>query len=145
MWGRNPTAQAKKKGVTVKPQYIRDGLFVFVRATVPNPAFDSQSKETLVTPVSKFGAKIELSDKFIDKLYKLEGLVERVEELSGVASTKGLMKTDGSKRSTIYGIKKLDDAEWAGTTKSGQCTLILTEGDRCVKEESPADTTLRAP
>jgi DNA topoisomerase-2 len=120
---------AKKKDVTVRPQYIKDSLFVFVRATVPNPSFDSQSKETLTTPVAKFGAKIELSDKFIEKLYKLEGLVDRVAGLSDVAAAKGLKKTDGSKRSTIYGIKKLDDAEWAGTAKSQQCTLILTEGD----------------
>ena len=120
---------AKKKDVTVRPQYIKDSLFVFVRATVPNPSFDSQSKETLTTPVAKFGTKIELSVKFIEKIFKLEGLVERVTGLSDVAATKGLKKTDGSKRSTIYGIKKLDDAEWAGTGKSQQCTLILTEGD----------------
>lgn len=121
--------QAKKKDVTVRPQYIRDSLFVFVRATVPNPSFDSQSKETLTTPVAKFGCKVELSDKFVDKVYRLDGLVDRVTGLSDVAAAKGLKKTDGSKRSTLYGIKKLDDAEWAGTAKSQQCTLILTEGD----------------
>jgi DNA topoisomerase-2 len=127
------TIQSRRKDVTVRPQYIRDGMFVFVRATVPNPTFDSQSKETLTTPVSKFGGggKIELSDKFIDKIYKLDGLVDRVAGLSDAAGERGLKKTDGAKRSTVYGIKKLDDAEWAGTAKSSQCTLILTEGDRC--------------
>ena len=108
-------------------------MFVFVRATVPNPTFDSQSKETLTTPASKFGGgKIELSDKFIDKIYKLDGFVDRVAGLSDAAGERGLKKTDGTKSSTVYGIKKLDDAEWAGTNKSAQCTLILTEGDRCV-------------
>ena len=29
----------------------------------------------------------------------------------------------------LKGIPKLDDANWAGTKKSDQCTLILTEGD----------------
>ena len=38
-------------------------------------------------------------------------------------------KSDGKKQSKIYGIPKLDDAVWAGTTKSADCTLILTEGD----------------
>lgn len=127
------TIQTRCKNVTVRPQYIRDGIFVFVRATVPNPTFDSQSKETLTTPASKFcggsNNKIELSDKFIDKLYKLDGLVDRVSGLSDAAAERGLKKTDGTKRSTVYGIKKLDDAEWAGTAKSRQCTLILTEGD----------------
>jgi DNA gyrase/topoisomerase IV subunit B len=40
---------ARRKGVTAKPQYVRDNLLVFVRATVPGPRFDSQSKETLTT------------------------------------------------------------------------------------------------
>ena len=67
-------AQRRSKAgaeVAVRPQFVRDNLFVFVRATVPNPAFDSQTKETLTTPASKFGAKVELSDRFIDKLYKV--------------------------------------------------------------------------
>lgn len=46
---------ARKKGVTPKPQYVRDNLIVFVRATVPGPTFDSQSKETLTTTPSHFG------------------------------------------------------------------------------------------
>jgi len=29
----------------------------------------------------------------------------------------------------LYGIDKLEDANWAGSNKSSQCTLILTEGD----------------
>ena len=36
--------------------------------------------------------------------------------------------TDGKKRNKIF-IPKLEDALWAGTAKSEQCTLILTEGD----------------
>ena len=40
-----------------------------------------------------------------------------------------MKKTDGKKKSTIRGIPKLDDANWAGGPKSDQCTLILTEGD----------------
>lgn len=111
-----------------KLQYVRDNLLVFVRATVPGAAFDSQSKEALTTPVSRFGAKVELSDAFVDKLYRIDGLVERVVGLSGVAAEREARKTDGSKRVTVS-VPKLDDADWAGTAKSGQCTLILTEGD----------------
>ena len=42
--------------------------------------------------------------------------------------SKTLNKTDGLKRSRIK-VPKLDDANWAGGTKSRECTLILTEGD----------------
>lgn len=118
----------KKKDVNVKPQTIRDNLILFVRSTIVNPAFDSQSKETLTTPQTKFGSKAEVSDKFIDKLYK-SGIVEKILEISEMNDNKKLQKTDGKKRSVIKGIHKLDDANWAGTNKSSECTLILTEGD----------------
>ena len=62
------TALAKKKK-TIKPQHIKDNIFIFIKSIIVNPSFDSQSKETLTTPVAKFGSKCELSDKFFDKLY----------------------------------------------------------------------------
>lgn len=46
-----------------------------------------------------------------------------------VQEVKQLKKTDGSKRSRISGIAKLDDANLAGTRNGKDCTLILTEGD----------------
>jgi len=120
---------AKKKKETIKPQLIRDNLFVFVKATISNPSFDSQTKDTLTTPASKFGGgKPEVSDKFIDKLYK-SGLVEKVLALNNALENKTMKKTDGKKRNIIRNLVKLEDANWAGTAKSQECTLILTEGD----------------
>ena len=40
-----------------------------------------------------------------------------------------LKKKGGSKYTKVLGIPKLDDANNAGTSKSRDCTLILTEGD----------------
>lgn len=122
-------SRQKGAAASLKPQFLRDALMVFVRATIPSPTFDSQSKETLTTIPSKFGGKVELSDAFIEKVYKLPGLVDHLVAMSGfVASKEAARKTDGSKRSTVN-VPKLDDAEWAGTAKSDECTLILTEGD----------------
>lgn len=119
----------RRKEVThLKPQSVKDNLILFVKATVVNPTFDSQSKETLTTPASKFGSKAEVSDKFIDKLYK-SGIVEKLVEIAHIQGNADLKKTDGKKKDTIRGIYKLDDANWAGTSKSSECTLILTEGD----------------
>lgn len=42
---------------------------------------------------------------------------------------KELKKTDGSKKSRIIGLAKLEDANLAGGKDSEKCTLILTEGD----------------
>lgn len=118
----------KSKNTVVKPQAIKDNLILFVKCSIVNPAFDSQSKETLTTPSSKFGSKAEVSDKFIDKLYK-SGLAEKVLEISAIHEEKSLKKTDGKKRDVIRGLPKLEDANWAGTVKSKECLLILTEGD----------------
>lgn len=118
----------KRKKITVKPQHIKDNLMLFIKATIVNPTFDSQSKEYLTTPASKFGSKFELSDKFIDKLYK-SSIVSNALNVTSTAQASQAAKTDGKKRSTIRGLAKLDDANFAGTNKSNDCTLILTEGD----------------
>ena len=117
---------SKKKKV-VKSQHIKDNLFVFVKALIVNPSFDSQSKETLTTPVAKFGSKCELSDKFYDKLFKI-GIVDKALSITEFYDKKKLVKTDGKKLSRII-VPKLDDANLAGTKDSASCTLILTEGD----------------
>jgi len=118
----------KHKDTSIKPQTVRENLILFVKSTIVNPMFDSQSKETLSTPSSKFGSKAEISDKFIEKLYK-SGIVKKILEINQMQNQKELKKTDGKKKKTIKGIYKLDDANLAGTDKSRECTLILTEGD----------------
>lgn len=118
----------RNKNANIKPQNIKDNIILFVNSTIVNPTFDSQSKETLTTPITKFGSKAELSDKFIDKLYK-SGIVDKILQICELNDNKELKKTDGKKKSVIKGIPKLEDANWAGTAKSKECTLILTEGD----------------
>lgn len=118
----------KHKTISIKPQTIKDNLFLFIKSTIVNPVFDSQSKETLQTPISKFGSKPDISDKFIEKLYKT-GIVEKIVEISQLNTSKILQKSDGKKRNIIRGLPKLEDANWAGTNKSTECILILTEGD----------------
>lgn len=116
-----------KKKKTIKPQVLKDNLFVFIKSTIVNPAFDSQSKETLTTPVAKFGSKCDISDKFIEKLFKTN-IVDKALSLTEFQNQKKLAKTDGKKTSKLI-IPKLDDANLAGTKDSDKCTLILTEGD----------------
>jgi DNA topoisomerase-2 len=116
-----------KKKKTLKPSFIRDNLFIFVKCIIENPSFDSQSKETLTTPFTKFGSKCDLSDKFYDKLYK-SGIIEMALNANDITEQKKLTKTDGKKVNKII-IPKLDDANLAGTKESNKCTLILTEGD----------------
>jgi DNA topoisomerase-2 len=122
---------SKKKLENVKAKYIEDHLFIFVRATVNQPEFSSQSKEELTTPIPKFfigNEKIEISDEFITKLYKC-GIIQDIIELTNFKNQKEIAKTtDGIKKVKLYNIPNLDDAGLAGTKRSNECSLILTEG-----------------
>ena len=117
----------KKLGLT--PAQLKDAVTFFVNATIVNPSFDSQTKETLTTPAAKFGSKFEISEAFIKRLAKDGGLLEEAQAVLDARLSREAKKVDGRKAATVRGIPKLEDAGWAGTAKSGECTLILTEGD----------------
>jgi len=118
-------ALAADKRVTVKPAQIKAALFVFVKAVVVNPTFSSQTKAECT---SKIGEAIDLKPKFIKDVLA-SGVLDDLLALGLAKVDKELKKTDGSKKSRITGIPKLDDANWAGTHRSHDCTLIITEGD----------------
>jgi DNA topoisomerase-2 len=118
----------KKKKVQVKPATVRNELFIFLKTTIVNPSFDSQTKETLMTPVSKFGSNATIDDKMIDRIAKI-GIMDNIMNSLESKNNKELQKTDGKKQNVIRGLPKLRDAEFAGTKDSKLCTLILTEGD----------------
>lgn len=119
---------AAKKKVPVKPGQIRDAVVFFVNATIVNPSFDSQTKETLTTPANKFGSVFKTEGKLVEGLMKI-GLLEEAQAALEAKQAKEAKKTDGSKKKTLRGFPKLEDALWAGTARSSECTLILTEGD----------------
>jgi len=119
--------QAKHKNITIKPQYVKDSLFVFINSTIENPTFSSQTKDKHTTRVSEFGSKFTLNDDFTKKILKL-GFVDALLAIAEAKEKKSLSKTDG-KKVVRLSIPKLDDANKAGTSDSLKCTLILTEGD----------------
>lgn len=120
--------EEKKKLKELKPNFIKDKLFLFLRATVANPSFNSQTKEQLTTQSKDFGCNVTVSDQFINKIYK-SSITEEIVEFCKLKETASLSKqTDGRKANKVF-IPKLEDALWAGTAKSNSCTLILTEGD----------------
>lgn len=117
-----------KKKVDVKPTTIKEQLALFLRCDIENPSFSSQSKDELGTAVASFGSTCKVSDEFVEKLAKM-GVMDAACALTEVKENKAAKKTDGSKTRTIRGIPKLIDANYAGTDKSPQCTIIFCEGD----------------
>ena len=118
----------KKHKKDIMEKYVKGYLSVFLNCVIENPSFDSQAKERLITPKSKFGSQPEISDKFIKNLCD-SGLSEKVMQFSEFKDKTLAKKTNGTKKNKLRDIPKLDDANWAGTRRSEQCTLILTEGD----------------
>ena len=124
------TAVKKKNkgGKDVKPAQVKSHLCVFVNCLVENPTFDSQTKEYLTTKSSSFKKDVVLSDAFLKKVEKC-GVVESITQLAKFQEGRALQRKGGTKKTKLTGITKLDDANNAGTAKSKDCTLIITEGD----------------
>jgi DNA topoisomerase-2 len=119
---------AKKKKLDIKVAQLKDAVMFFVNSTIVNPSFDSQTKECLTTPASKFGSVFKTGGKLVEGLVKI-GLLDEAQSILDAKAAREAKKTDGKKRTTLRGMPKLVDALWAGSGKSGECTLILTEGD----------------
>lgn len=104
-------------------------MWVFVNCLIENPAFDSQTKETLGTKAANFGSKVELSEKFLKAILD-SGVVESILSVARAKEEAKMAKiTGGKKKSKLVGIPKLEDANDAGTRNAEACTIILTEGD----------------
>ena len=126
---RKITAYIKtKKHIDVKPASIKEQLMIFLNCTIVNPAFDSQTKDYLNSAVANFGSTCEVGDKFAEKLAKM-GVMTTACSITEIKDNKAAKKTDGSKVKNIRNIPKLVDANFAGTSKSSDCTIILCEGD----------------
>ena len=116
------------KKIKLRPQQVKNAFFIFVKATLVNPSFSSQVKSECTLKPQDFGSKFEPPKTFIKNILKTSVQNELL-ALSKFREMKELKKTDGTRKSKITGIPKLDDANKAGTQQSGKCTLIVTEGD----------------
>lgn len=112
----------------ISAKIIKSNLWIFVRAIIENPSFDSQTKEHMSTRVEKFGSKCEISDEDVEKIGGC-GVTRRSKDFSKFKEVQTSKSSDGKKTSKVY-MDKLEDAEHAGSKKYSQdCTLVLTEGD----------------
>lgn len=125
---KNLSERKEYKDVTIRKQYIKDNIIIFVRSLIEDPTFGSQTKTLHTTQPSKFGSRVSVSEDDVKKVIKL-GVTNGLLELARAKELRDLSRTDGRKKVRLNDIPKLDDAHWAGTDKSHLCTLLLTEGD----------------
>jgi DNA gyrase/topoisomerase IV subunit B len=114
------------KGKTnINTKVILNNLTIFMSGEVVNAEWSSQSKDELKVSMNQFKHYKFADDKIYDKIWKK--LKDLLSEIYLNTEQKDLNKTDGSKKRKVKS-DNLDDAEWAGTNKSDQCKLFLTEG-----------------
>jgi DNA topoisomerase-2 len=104
----------------ITKKLLNDYLTICLKVSIINPTFNSQTKEELNTPISKFGFKCDISDIFWSQIKKSE-LVTQLRNVISLSNQKILSKLDGSKKSKIKNMSKLEDANFAGTKKSTEC------------------------
>ena len=106
---------------------------VFININVSNPTYDSQTKDTLTTPIDKFSKdekiKWEVSDKFLNKIIKSEivALVrDWYKQKSAAEDEKALRKIN---RETNKGLKRPDKYITCSSKKKAERQLWIFEGD----------------
>ena len=118
----------KYKSVKIRDSFIKDKIYLFINAVVENPIFSSQTKDSLSSNVKDDFCIISNSSmkNIINKLDLTTEIISLIKAKESLL----LEKTDSKrKKSKLKDIPKLYDANYAGTSKSPLCTLILTEGD----------------
>lgn len=106
---------------------------VFININVSNPAYDSQTKDTLTTPIEKFSKdeklKWEVNEKFLNKIVKSEivALVRDWYKQKTVAEDeKALRKIN---RETNKGLKRPDKYITCSSRVRASKQLFIFEGD----------------
>jgi DNA topoisomerase-2 len=114
--------QKKHKKIKILSKDIKEHLFLFLNCKIINPEFGSQTKESLSTKLKNI-EDVNISDGFIKKISE-SSIIEEIIAFINAKELAGLQKSVKK-----FKIKKLDDANFAGTNKSQDCQLYLTEGD----------------
>jgi len=118
-----------KSKIPVKNFQVKNHMWIFINCLIENPTFSSQTKENMTLNAKSFGSVCKLSDKFYKEVMKC-GFVENVLNwLKTKEESKLAKQMTSAKTNKLRDVPKLDDANYAGTAKSLDCTLILVEGD----------------
>ena len=118
----------KKHKIDVRPQEIKNHMFLFVQADIVNPIFSSQTKEKLITEHKQFGSSFEFSKATIKKIAGSE-IIERIldwAQQKAIAEEKKELRKLNKTLSKAK-IIKLIDAK--ARTRRQDCSLAIFEGD----------------
>lgn len=113
---------------------IKRHLKIIIFARIYNPAFDTQTKSRLNTPINKkkSGQLWEPSSKFLKQLLHNDaGILPAMILAVEAFQLNGMDKKTGKRQALLKNglLDNLLPARFAGTKRSNECTLFLTEGN----------------
>lgn len=120
----------KKYKIDAKPNEIKNHLFLFINCTIINPAFNSQTKEKLITEIKNFGTSCVLSQKIINSVFKseiIQHLIDWVQQKQ-IADEKAELRKINKSSINVTHIPKLIDAKCSNKNDRLNCELFITEG-----------------
>ena len=123
----------KKHKVDIRPNDLKNHIFLFINSTVVNPSFSSQTKEKLITEIKEFGFEFKVSDKLIKSILKseiIESVLDWIERKKIADESK--LQRDLKRKLSRIKVDKLIDAKGKERWK---CSLSIFEGD-CLHEDT---------
>lgn len=102
---------------------VKNNIFLFLICKIPNPTFDTQTKEALTNVIKDSLPSISFSDLFIKKLIKSE-ICQSI--LDWLAAKEAQMLAKESKKLANVKVQKLIDAV---SKNREECILYIYEGD----------------
>ena len=84
---------------------VKSHIWVFINSLIENPAFDSQTKETLTLKPSAFGSKAEFDDKFFKKMMSGTSILDSILSFGQDKQAKDMKKVRAGDCSISAGLR----------------------------------------
>jgi DNA topoisomerase-2 len=114
--------KSEEKEIRLAPKDVYKHFSFFISCSLPNPNFTGQDKRKLVSPAP---LGVELKKVQVDKIMTWP-IVGKIREILLAKLNRATKVPNKGKR---IDVPKLTDANFAGSDRSMECTLIFCEGD----------------
>lgn len=121
-----PAIANKLKKYNVTSKDLKQYFSIVIRVNCKNPTFSSQTKNKLISCKENLVKLVEFEEKQISKILKFS-FVETIKNNFKLKEELNLIKNTEKKRG-YRSISGYDKANFSGTKKSSECSLILCEG-----------------
>ena len=118
----------KRKDLAIRSSMIKRNVLLLVKALVPEPAFASQTKEELATPVRKFGFTWTPEPRFIRALANT-GITDSIYAEATHKETRSLTSAAGVTRKARHVVVDKYEPATTAHKANSNCSLFVCEGD----------------